>query len=481
MKKIWIHIIIMVSFVHVLNAQNDVDAFLFSQTDYQGTARYMGVCGAFSATGGDFSAINCNPAAIGIYKRSEISFTPTVISLFREKTAHYGKNYSTCNSKYTLSQFGVVLSGNFGNSDWKAWQYGFGYNRIMDFNNTFRIEGLANSTFINPILERANGIVCDALGGDAMLAWNTWLLDTLSGTNSQYFSPFENQDINQSHLTKTSGGIDEVTLSFGGNYKDKVFVGATVGMPVLDYTSRIDYREKPEAEASTNGISSYRINTIQKDDGVGINLKLGIIYQPLDFLRLGAAFQTPTYYWNIKDSYYREMISYFDDGAHSDEFKYEQGYNYALTTPLKANISASFLIRKRAFVAAEYEYTDYGMAMMYANDYNFLDENEAIRDKYGACHTIRVGGEVNITPTFVLRAGYSFKTSPYVTHDSGWNGSVQYASAGIGYRGKYCFADLAYVFKYSRDLYWIYDYKFVNDSKLTNTTHRIAFTIGCKF
>lgn len=57
-------------------AQGDYEAFRFSQIEYQGTARYMGAGGAFSATGGEFSAISVNPAAIGLYKRHEVTFTP---------------------------------------------------------------------------------------------------------------------------------------------------------------------------------------------------------------------------------------------------------------------------------------------------------------------------------------------------------------------------------------------------------------------
>ena len=48
-------------------AQNDLDAFRFSQTNWEGTARFMGAGGAFSAIGGDFSCLNTNPAGIGVF------------------------------------------------------------------------------------------------------------------------------------------------------------------------------------------------------------------------------------------------------------------------------------------------------------------------------------------------------------------------------------------------------------------------------
>ena len=63
--------IVMLCLISTTFAQGDYEAFRFSQIEYQGTARYMGAGGAFSATGGEFSAISVHPAAIGLYKRQQ--------------------------------------------------------------------------------------------------------------------------------------------------------------------------------------------------------------------------------------------------------------------------------------------------------------------------------------------------------------------------------------------------------------------------
>ena len=42
-------------------------------------ARFMGAGGAFSAVGAEFSALNVNPAAIGVFKKNEISKAQTVL------------------------------------------------------------------------------------------------------------------------------------------------------------------------------------------------------------------------------------------------------------------------------------------------------------------------------------------------------------------------------------------------------------------
>lgn len=44
-------------------SQSQLDAFKYSQTELNGTARYLGMGGAFGALGGDISAMNTNPQA----------------------------------------------------------------------------------------------------------------------------------------------------------------------------------------------------------------------------------------------------------------------------------------------------------------------------------------------------------------------------------------------------------------------------------
>lgn len=481
--KRFISTLIILSIVGALFAQGDYEAFRFSMTEYQGTARYMGAGGAFGATGGEFSAFNTNPAAIGLYKRSEVSFTPLLLSFSKNNSLYYGNNSYTQNPKYTVPQCGLVITSNIQNSNWRAWQFGIGYNRIMDYNNIFRANATAHNTMMNTIIDHINGINHNYLSGDGELARNTCMVDTIPGSPNTYGSPFSNSDINQEAIVKTSGGIDEMSITFGGNYNDKIYIGGSIGIPILDYTERIQYTEEATDEATINrGIRSFETNTTQHNTSGGINLKLGIIYQPINFFRVGAGFQTPTYYWKVKDSYTRDMTSFDSNGNKSDRFSYDNYYKFSLTTPLKFNVDASFLINKRAFISAEYEFTDYSMARLYANDYSFDSENANIVTKYGIAHTLRIGAEVNLGQKFVLRGGYNYKTSPYKLIDNQYNASAHYGSVGFGIRTKYFFFDMAYVLRFMKDSYWIYD---TNDNsnavQNSNTTHRIVATVGCKF
>ena len=55
-------------------AQNEVDALRYSTYNLTGSAKFSSMGGAFGALGGEFSALSQNPAGIGMYQFSEISF-----------------------------------------------------------------------------------------------------------------------------------------------------------------------------------------------------------------------------------------------------------------------------------------------------------------------------------------------------------------------------------------------------------------------
>lgn len=484
MKKILSTIILTIA-ICLAFGQGAYEAFRFSQIDYQGTARFMGAGGAFSATGGEFSALSINPAAIGLFKRSEVTFTPLALSFSNNSTMTSASSTNNLSPKYTVPECGLVIATPINNSAWKTWQFAFGYNRIMDYNNSFRASNSGTFSMIDPILDRTNGIPFTNLQGDAYLAWETWLIDTIPGTVDQYFSPLSGECLDQNAIVTTSGAMDEMTFTFGGNYNDKLYIGGSIGVPVLDYTEKTNYKESPSFYNNIQGCTSYSVQTIQKNSGAGINAKLGIIYQPTNFLRLGASLQTPSYFFKIKDTYNRYMASQWTIGNDaSDEYI---NYNkFGLSTPLRFNLASSFIIKQRAFIAVEYDFIDYRMSRLHAsnndiNDNNWLyfdQANQDIVNTFAVSHNIKIGGEIALTPNFLVRAGYNYKTTPYSNANS-YNATAHTASIGLGYRSKRVFFDLAYALRLTKDNYTLYES--CPSFNINNKTHRVVATIGCKF
>lgn len=483
MKKIFILGIVLLMSAMSVFAQDELDAFRFSQTDYAGTARFMGAGSSFGAIGGDFSALSTNPAAIGVFKRHEISFTPVVISSFNTESV-YDNAYSIAHRvRYSLTNLGMVFSWKIADetSKWKMAQFGFGYNRISDFNNSYFMGGNSKGTSMtDDFIESANGTYWGNLTHDAEAAWETWLIDTLGGDPQQYWSPLSNHDLWLSKDIRTKGGIDEMNFSFGGNYDDKLYVGLTVGVPFLDYTMNAEYTER-DLNDEINSFDYFTVNDRMHTTGVGINAKVGIIYQPVEFLRIGVAFHSPTFYNNLKETLNRQVNVYNTSDPNSD-WEYDNVSKYKLCTPLRVMGSVGFIIAKRAFINAEYEFTDYSMAMLMSSDnynyrYNYTTENKNIENNYGACHSVRIGGEVTIASFLVARLGYGLSTSPYKNGVA--NGLTHNASCGIGFRGKYFFADFAYSWRLSG-----YAFKLYNTSDVVTTQtqrNRFALTLGWKF
>ena len=84
MKKIGLIFIIALFILPGIYAQKIEDALRNSQVFYYGTARFMGMGGAFTALGGDLSSLSQNPAGLGVFRSSEVSITP---QLFHIKTS----------------------------------------------------------------------------------------------------------------------------------------------------------------------------------------------------------------------------------------------------------------------------------------------------------------------------------------------------------------------------------------------------------
>lgn len=481
MKKIILIVCLTISSLFIF-AQSEMDAFRFSNLDWQGSARFMGAGGAFGAVGGDFSAVSTNPASLGVFKKSSFSVTPIQLS-FNNVASRFMDNtnlYTT--TKYTMSSAGFVwVLGNIDNTRWEQFQFAFGYNRIADFNQRkFIVDGESNSSIGMHFADLANGYAPKDMIDEALFAWESYLIDPTDVSNLQYGYLHNDAVMNQRYSVTTNGGIDEMTISVGSNWDNKLYLGATMGVPFISYSEYSRYVEKDEY----NQIPIFQELTVKdnlKINGIGINLKLGLLYQPAKFVRFGIAFHTPTYYGKLKYNLTRDMSSIGDSASVEKDFT---NFNYfKLVTPMRAMFNTAFLIKKRAFISAEYEIANYGAARLspyiYFDDYTYSAENQQIREALKVSHIARVGAEVNLTEKFLIRAGYKFQSSPY--KDKSLRASYQSISAGLGYRGKHFAFDVAYIYATSGEKFWFYNPQYVEESILKYSSHRIALSCEFKF
>lgn len=463
-----------------VKAQYDVDALRFSYLGFGGTARSMAVGGAFGAPGADFSSLSTNPAGIGLYKNSELMISPSFYSS-KVESSFYDEVNDDIKYSFNLPGAGFILNLENPNSNWKNIQFGFGYNKLQAFHRNTEIEGFNyENSLLTQYRDKAN-----ALGGlstfDTELANKTNLLpyDSAAG---EYWVDAPHGGVNQRKSIEERGAINEMAFSMGGNFQDKLYVGMTIGIPIINYQMESRHSET-DVKDSIAMFRSFSLDEKLETSGSGINFKFGLLYRPADWVRFGGAIHTPTFY-SLHEEYSRAMVSNFENSEFNEEASAEGQFDYELTTPMKAIGDIAFIIGKYGLITAEYEYIDYSTARLNdENDistpysYDFKEDNDAIDQKYTSAHNIKLGGELNLAPV-QIRAGYALFGSPFANNIN--DGERTYYTFGLGLKEKHYYVDVAYIIENYEEDYYLYSPDYVNAAENKYQSNRLVLTVGIR-
>ncbi len=467
-------------------SQNTSDALRYSRLFYGGTARFQGLGGAFGALGADFSSLQTNPAGIGMYKSSEITFGPSL--LFNNSTAEYN-GISSSDNKFNgaIANVGMVFTIKNPKSKLKNINIGFGINRQNDYNTRFYVGGPNNKNsiltdftdLVNSRIPIPTPVELSSDPFDVALAYDANLIyqDPNSGL---YTSDIQNGGVYQTKSVVTYGSMNEFDLAFGGNFNDRLYFGATIGVPYLRYFEKSTYTEVNN-DPSIQHFQSLKYKQELETYGTGVNLKIGLIYRPADWVRIGASIHTPTWFGNMRDNWNSQMTSSFYDSTQWNQTIDSPlgNFDYQLSTPFRAIGSLAFIIGNMGLISAEYEYVDYGSARFYdpqkTDTYTSL--NQDISNAYKSPINLRAGTEWKIMD-FRIRGGVGYSGSPYKTGDTGSRLAI---SGGLGYRGKYFFSDLSYVWAKTSDNYYLYSPIFVNAATIKTISNTLTATVGIRF
>jgi len=310
-----------------------------------------------------------------------------------------------------------------------------------------------------------------------VMAWNNFLIDTLDNTFSSVLK--NGEAVYQNKSLTTRGSIGEYVLSFAGNVAEKFFFGGTIGIQDIYYKNGATYTEDGESPSGFNNMT-YRqtFETI----GSGFNLKLGVIFKPIQEIRLGVAFHTPTFY-NLRDKYSSYMRSEFNYGLPIDPIDSPYGeYEYNLVTPYRLILSAGGLLLDRFAYNVEYEMVDYSVMRLRdgGDGYDFRSENNDISRVFGSSSNLRGGLEYHEGPLF-LRGGYAYYGSPIKSGYPNHKSNTQVFAAGIGIRTGTFYTDFAFNKIASKDEYFMYGNQDLVKVKDKNTQNQFILTFGYKF
>jgi hypothetical protein len=479
MKKI-IAFIIASAFVFPAAAQYVEQGLNFSQTFPSMTARSLSMGGAFTSLGGDLSAAYLNPAGLGMYRKSEFSFSPA-IGYIKSSSVYLNEKGEDFRYKFNFGSAGYVSTYNTRKEKGLVGaSFSLAYNRLNDFHNNIYIQGInPTNSLADLFLDQSNGIHPDDLMNNGLygerLAFDAYVIDTVPGSPTSYSTPVF-LPVSQRRSIETEGGTGEWSIGFGLNFSHVFYFGLGLGINQINYSKTLVHTESDDA--NLNVFNNFRYTEKLDLSGAGASLKIGFIARPIPILRLSGALHTPIYY-NISEDYEYHMSSYFDDGFSPTVEPIYGEFDYKLVTPLKVLGGLSVQIGKAGLIATDVEYVDYSN-IRYRNE-NVADDitalNSYIQEDYKSVLNLKAGGELRFGQ-LSLRAGGGYYPSPYAGDKMFDRPAYKEFTGGFGFREKSFYIDMGFsALLRSQDYVLYYD----NVADLKTNRYRLITTFGFRF
>lgn len=491
-KQLLFALFLMVAIISKANSQQYAyDALRFSFPYQTGTARFIGMGGALGALGADISCIANNPAGLGLIRSTEFSISPSMF--FNITDAEYDDNlHSEDKFVFNFGNVGALYSRRYNKDKTTGIQFlnvGLAYQRVNNFNNNVFFNGQDSSFSMSQVFtDAAQGFAPGVLTPDfERLAYDTYLIDTgANNTTYQNLGLLPTDAKGFSRQSFHSGSTGEILLSGAINYSNKLYAGASFGVSILNYRRANNYSETDINNLSV-GFNTLNFEEVVVSSGIGVNVKVGAIYRPWDWFRVGFAFHTPTWFSIAEDSY-ADLTTSLNFGQFTSTSGI-QTFDYNITTPWRMQASLGFIAFKNAAIGIEYEVADYSNINLRPTSNQFLVENNLIDTVFATSHHAKFGFEVKLLP-FQIRAGYHFQSDPFKSTTLLTN-AFHHISGGAGFKAvlgknkkkeKYLVIDLTYLATITNGEIAFNDYM-TNPrfARLTTSMHNIIGTVCLQF
>lgn len=452
MKRIYTFIMVLACLT--ASAQTQSDVLLYSMEDLQGTARFQALSGAFGALGGDMSAINVNPAGSAVFNNPLFSITGTHYNTDNATT--YGGGFrNISDNRFDLNQLGgVFVYKNKAESDWSKIAFAVNYDMVQQFNNEIAVSGsspegidtyflsFAQGVPFGSILIQGNEFIEDAyldIGAtsgfgaqQAFLGYYGGLIDPtdMDDATTTYVSNAQYDAVEQEYRQSTSGYNSKFTVNFAGEYQENLYLGASANFHTVFY-DKITFLDETGYD-SASPVQSTIFDNVLHTEGSGFSFQLGAIAKVNRGLRLGASYQSPTWYQLTDDTAQRIDSDLADDDIGFIDFNIVNLFEeYRIRVPAKYTGSAALIFGKDGLLSFDYSYQDMSNAELRPNsDPSFQVVNDNIAATLGEVNTFRIGAEYRIEE-LSLRGGYRMEESPYA--DGNTIGDLEGYSLGLGY------------------------------------------------
>lgn len=520
------------------HAQSAVDAMSLSGYDLRGTARFMSMGGAFTALGGDLSTLTQNPAGVGIYRTSDIGVTMD-IDIMNVKSSGNGTPFSSGQTKVYCPNFGYVGSWKLNSDVMPFFNWGVSYGRTKSFDRKYSAAiGHLNGSltdYVAAFTEKEGWTNNDLYSGSgynpysngsapwmSILFYNGCLINPNGSSTDQYngLTTLGGSAAGEA-VVEERGYVDEYSINLGGNFVNMVYWGLGVGIKDISFQQaaywgeditggEMPYKDNHGTLVTGNGNGAYGLNSYKHIWGSGADVKFGLIIKPVNELRIGLAVHSPTWYHLEQegsadvtvqtDTPSRFSYTTWTNNGSSDYFRWH------FNTPWTFTAGIASVIAYKGIVSIDYQYDAYNkMKLNSENGWEYPIPNEDVKHYTQGVSTVRVGAEYRVAPSFSVRAGFCYSSSPTVSeskvnelNQSNLNIDTdgpddtettpgftlprdqQYITLGLGYRYQMFYLDAAYVYRMRHSDYYPWSTS-TQAVSLKQHDHNIVLTAGLRF
>lgn len=494
MKRYLTVLIIGFSF-NAVQAQGVNEALLYAQDNMNGTSRFSAMSGAFGAVGGDFSSININPAGSAIFANNQVGFTLSNFNI-KNKSDYFGTKFNENSNTFSLNQAGGILVFKDANpkSNWKKFAIAVDYENTNDFDNaqfsfgtnpnnsaTSYFASVANSINVSSsVLENYYYEDLSLREQTSYLGYQGYLINP--NQPSGYSNNVSPGDFYQESYIETAGNNGKVAFNAAAEYKEHFYFGLNLNSHFTDYRRITSFYEEND-NSTTNGVKEFYFDRDLHTYGNGFSFQFGAIAKINKSLRVGLAYDSPTWYTFTDELLQTVSSTGYNYGnppnpslsnADPDSnilIVYEP---YKLKTPSKFTGSMAYVFGKKGLLSIDYSIKDYSTTKFSPYDSYFRPINENMNTNLTTAGELRIGGEYKINK-WSLRGGFRNEQSPYKNNTT--IGDLTGFSGGFGYNFGNTKLDLSYAHTQRKTQQGFFDQGFTDGAKINSENNNFSMTL----
>ncbi len=345
--------------------------------------------GAFTAGADDATAIYYNPAGLTQLEGNGFEFTSFYVDSKAKSTSSLQNNSPLTPSKndFPIPQIYPTERTSYNNKNLTVdafIPFVAGYTQIEDITLAIGIYGVGGGS----------GKWSDTVKADAVPGFSDELKASL---NSEY-------------------GLIVANISGAKRISDQVSIG--IGLDVIYMQSELKAKKEYTSNATIiTPLNTYEVSVERKGDGYGLEAMGGVLYSPIETLRLGFSIRSGATIKIKGDARYDQVGVYAVLGNPDvhEKTNYTQNYKYPFTYSLGIayDVTEDLML---AFSADVADYSSMKEDIKYdASGTTFVDINQNLNWK--ATTMLSLGAKYRLNEAFDLLAGIRRDPSPYNQQD----------------------------------------------------------------